>query len=117
MATMSKVLLSGSTQGKGVLVAATATTGTTIHTAIAGTSDIDEIWLYAVNLSTSAVKCTLEWGTTTAADGNLEQTIPAESGLSLMVPGLLLQNGLLVTAFAGTTNVILIHGYVNRISA
>jgi hypothetical protein len=114
---MSKKLLSGSVQGKAVLVAATATTGTTIHTAIAGTSDIDEIWIYAVNTSASAVKLTLEWGTTTAADGNLEQTIPAESGLSLVAPGLLLQNGLLVTAFAGTTNVILLHGYVNRITA
>jgi hypothetical protein len=70
-----------------------------------------------VNTSASAVKLTLEWGTTTAADGNLEQTIPAESGLSLVAPGLLLQNGLLVTAFAGTTNVILLHGYVNRITA
>jgi len=33
----------------------------------------------------------------------------------LVVPGLLLQNGLTVRAFAGTANVILINGYVNRI--
>jgi|TARA_R110000822_G_scaffold21707_10_gene68586 imidazole glycerol phosphate synthase subunit HisF len=117
MATMSKVLLSGSTQGKGIKVGQTATAGDTIHTAVAGTSDIDEIWLYAVNSSAAAVKLTLEWGEATAPDGNIEVTVDGEAGLVLLTPGLLLQNGLVVKAFAGTTNVILIHGFVNRISA
>ena len=116
MATMSKVLLSGSTQGKGIKVGQTATAGDTIHTAVAGTSDIDEIWLYAVNSSAAAVKLTLEWGEDTV-DGNIEVTIDAESGLVLVAPGLLLQNNLTVEAFAGTTNVINIHGFVNRITA
>ena len=49
MATYSKQLLSGGTNGKNIKVAATATAGTTIHTANAGTTDIDEIWLYACN--------------------------------------------------------------------
>jgi hypothetical protein len=62
MATFSKRLLSGSTDGKAIKVVQTATAGTTIHTAVSGTSDIDEIWLYAVNSSASAVKLTLEWG-------------------------------------------------------
>ena len=43
MATYSKQLLSGGTNGKNIKVAATATAGTTIHTAVAGTTDIDEI--------------------------------------------------------------------------
>ena len=115
MATYSKELLSGSTQGKGILVAATATAGTLIHTAVAGTTDLDEIWLYAVNSSDTDVKLTLEWGEATAPNGNIEQTVPAESGLMLLVPGLLLQNGLTVKAFAGTTNVIVVHGYANKI--
>ena len=115
--TLTKEKLSGSTNGKAVKVAATSGggSGTTIHTAIAGTADWDEVWMYAVNTSSSAVKLTLEYGTTTAADGNIEQTIQGESGLVLVVPGLILQNGLVVTAFAGTANVILIFGYVNRI--
>jgi hypothetical protein len=115
MATFTKVLLSGSTQGKPVKVAATATTGTTIHTAIAGTDSLDEIWIYATNNHTAAVSLTLEWGTATAADGNIQLSIPAKSGLTLVVPGLLLQNGLLVTAFASVADVILLNGYVNRI--
>ena len=117
MATYSKVLLSGSTNGKQIKVAATATAGTTIHTATSGATNLDEIWLYAVNSSSSAVKLTIEWGEATAPDGNIEVTVPAEDGYMLVVPGLLLQNSLVVKAFAGTTNVILINGYVNRITA
>ena len=122
MATMSKVLLSWSTQGKGIKLTDTSTSGNTdagylIHTAVSGTSDIDEVWLYAVNSSAAAVKLTLEWGEVTAPDGNIEVTIDAESGLVLVTPGLLLQNGLLIKAFAGTADVIMIHGFVNRITA
>ena len=117
MATYSKALLSGSTNGKQIKVAATATAGTTIHTAVSGTTNLDEIWLYAVNSSASSVKLTIEWGEASAPDGNIEVTIPAEDGYMLIVPGLLLQNGLVVKAFASTANVILINGYVNKITA
>jgi hypothetical protein len=41
MATFSKIPLSGSTNGKGILVAATATLETTIHTAGSGTTNFD----------------------------------------------------------------------------
>ena len=117
MATFSKRLLSGSTDGKAIKVVQTATAGTTIHTAVSGTSDIDEIWLYAVNSSASAVKLTLEWGEATAPDGNIELAVAAESGLVLLTAGLLLQNSLVVKAFAATANVVMIHGFVNRITA
>ena len=115
MATYSKELLSGSTEGKGILVVATSTAGTTIHTAVAGTTDIDEIWLYAVNTHTDDIKLTLEWGEATEPNGNIEITVPTEAGLMLLVPGLLLQGGNVVKAFAGTANEIVIHGYVNKI--
>ena len=117
MATYSKVLLSGCTNGKQIKVVQTATAGTTIHTATSGSTNLDEIWLYAVNSSSSAVKPTIEWGEATAHDGNIEVTVPAEDGYMLVVPGLLLQNSLVVKAFAATANVILINGYVNRITA
>jgi hypothetical protein len=117
MATFSKKLLSGSTNGKGIKVSATATAGTLVHTAVAGTSSYDEVWIYAHNTSSSAVKLTLEWGEATAPDGNIEVNIGAEgTGLILVSPGLLLQNGLTVKAFAGTANVINLFGYVNRIA-
>lgn len=115
MATFSKVLLSGSTDGKQIKVVATATAGTTIHTAHATSKD--EIWLWAVNSDTTARKLTIEWGEATAPDGNIEVTIPTESGYLLVVPGMVLTNSLVVKAFAATANVILINGYVNRITA
>lgn len=117
MATYSKQLLSGSTNGKQIKVVATATAGTTIHTAVSGTSDFDEIWLYAVNSDTTARKLTIEWGEATSPDGSIEVTIAPEDGYVLIVPGLVLQNSLVVKAFAATANVILINGYVNRITA
>jgi len=115
MATFSKIPLSGSTNGKGIQVAATSTPGTTIHTAVSGTTDFDEIWIYAVNISSSSVKLTVEYGGTTGAD-NVEITIPGEQGLTLVIPGLFLNNAQVVTAFAATTNTITLHGYVNRVS-
>ena len=115
MATFSKLKLSGSTDGKAVKVAATATAGTTIHTA--HSTSLDEIWLYAHNSSASTVKLTLEWGEATAPDGNIEINIGAEgTGLVLVSPGLLLTNSLVVKAFAGTANVVTLTGYVNRIA-
>ena len=117
MSTFTKRALSGSTNGKGILVAATATAGTTIHTAVAGTSDFDEIWLWCVNSSDTDVKLTLEYGEATAPDGNIEYTVGAEDGLKIILPGTLLQNELVLKAFAGTADVLIIHGFINRIAA
>ena len=117
MATFTKTLLSGSTNGKAIKVAQTATAGTTIHTAVSGSASLDEVWLYAHNSSASSVKLTLEWGEATAPDGNIEINIGAEgTGLVLVAPGILLQNSLVIKAFAGTANVVTLTGYVNRIA-
>lgn len=120
MATFSKITLSGSTDGRGIKVAATASSGTTIHTASTTTTTYDEVWLYAQNTSASAVKLTIQWGNTTSPDDDIEVTVAAEAGLMLVIPGLVLKGNataLVVRAFAGTTNVLTIHGYVNRITA
>lgn len=119
MASFSKIPLSGSTNGRLVKVAATATAGTTIHTGSTTTTTLDEVWLYAVNSDTTDRKLTIEFGGVTAPDDLIEQTIPAESGLVLVVPGLIIKGAataLVVRAFAATANVVLIGGYVNRIT-
>jgi hypothetical protein len=118
MSQVAKRHLSGSSHGRGVKVAATATPGTTIHTAVSGTTDgtYDEIWLYAVNSDTTDRKLTIEFGGTTAPDDLIEFTVPAESGLYLIVPGLPLRNGSVVKAFCAAANVVMIHGYVNKIT-
>jgi hypothetical protein len=119
MATYSKLTFSGSTDGKAIKVAATGTPGTTIHTASSTATDYDEVWLYAQNTDTTARKLTVEWGGTAAPDDLIEITIPAESGLTLVAPGLPIKgnaSALVVRAFAASANVVTIHGYVNRIS-
>lgn len=119
MATFSKQILSGSTDGRAIKVVATASSGTTIHTGPTTTTTIDEVWLYAQNTDTTARKLTIQWGGTTSPDDEIEVTIGAEQGLVLVAPGLLIKGNstaLVVRAFAATANVITIHGYVNRIA-
>jgi hypothetical protein len=120
MATFTKQVLSGSTDGKAIKVAATSiASGTTIHTGSTTTSTIDEVWLYAVNTSTSNVKLTIGWGGTTDPDDTIELTVLAEAGLVTVIPGLPIKGNataLVVRAAAATANVITILGFVNRIS-
>jgi hypothetical protein len=120
VATFSKQTLSASTDGKAVKVAATASPGTTVHTGSTTTTTYDEVWLYAQNSDTTARKLTIEWGGTASPDDTIEITIPAESGLVLVVPGLVLKGNataLVVKAFCATANVVTVLGYVNRIAA
>lgn len=114
--TVSRIPLSGSTHGRGIKVAATTSAGDTIHTATSSTSDCDVVTLYAYNSSSSAVTLTLQWGGTSTPDDDIKLSIPALSGLTLLTPDLVLRNSLVIKAYAGTTNVVTIHGFVNRVA-
>lgn len=120
MATFTKVALSGSTQGKGIKVVQTASTGTTIHATGTSSSIIDEVWLYAYNSSTDAVLLTVQFGGTTSPDNDIKVTVPSQSGLVLVCPGLILTGtgaaANTVYAYAASANVVTISGYVNRVS-
>lgn len=117
---ISKVLLSGSTGGKQIKVAATATPGTVIHTTGTSASVIDVITLTATNQEAVAVPVTIEWGGTTSPDDLTTLTIPAKSGETLVIAARPLtgdgSSGRVVRAFAGTADKIMICGDVNRIS-
>lgn len=113
MATFTKVVLSGSTDGRPIKVVATATAGTTIHTAHA--TSIDEVYLYACNTQAAAILLTIEFGGVTSPDDLIEFSIPGHSGLYCVCPGLPITNSLVVRAFAATANLITITGFVNRI--
>ena len=117
--TFTKKILSNSTDGKAVLVAATATAGTLIHTGSTTVTTLDEVWIYAVNSSASSVKLTIEWGEATAPDGNIELTVQPEAGLVTVIPGLLIKGNatpLVVKACAATTHEICINGFVTQIT-
>jgi len=119
MATFTKAVLSGSTDGRGIHIDDDTTPGKLIHTGSVTAADVHEIWLYAANYDTTARKLTIEWGGATAGGDIIELTIAAESGLVLVVPGLLIKGNataLVVRAFAATTSAINIFGYVNKIA-
>jgi hypothetical protein len=121
---LNKQRLSGSTDGRAIKVVATASAGTLIHTAQAGTtlSDLyDEVWLWAWNSDSSARLLTLQFGGTTSPDDNITRTLnPVASasgdGLVLICPGFILQNADVVRAFAAAANVVMIVGYINKVS-
>jgi hypothetical protein len=117
MATFAKALLSQSTNGRQIKVSATGSVGTDIHQAGAGinASAIDEIWIYATNIGTSQVALTVQMGSTGSYD-NIVSTIPSRSGLTLLIPGLTITNSDYIRAYAATADVILLSGYVNRIT-
>lgn len=122
MATFTKLAFqpAGTTgDGLGILVAATATAGTAIHTASSTATTIDELWLYAYNNHSSDILLTIEYGGVTAPKDVIKQTIITQAGLVLVVPGLVVQGNAtpkVVRAFAATASQISIFGYVNRIT-
>ena len=118
MASISKVLLSGSTNGKPIKLTDTASSvntdaGYLVHTAVAGTTDIDEVWIYASNTHTGAVTLTLEWGGVTSPDDHIKAVINPNETV-LVAPGLPLQNGLHIKAFASVADKLILFGYANR---
>ena len=52
----------------------------------------------------------------TLSAGQTVFSVLPEAGLVTVIPGLLLTGSLVVKAFAGTANVIVLHGFVNRIT-
>lgn len=116
MADIRKKKLSGGTNGRNIKVAATATAGTLIHTAVNVTDQMDELWLWAQNSDTVAKKLTIEFGGVSAPDDLIEVTIQPEDGPVPVIPGWIVDGGVVVRAFAETTNVILVNGFVNRLA-
>lgn len=116
---MTKELLSGNTTGKQILVNAVATLGDTIHTADAAA--FDEIWIWAENHHTADVILTIEWGAVVDPNDLIEVKLPLQftnkkEGPILIIPGFVLTNSLVVTAFASVTDVVTIQGHVHRIA-
>lgn len=108
--------LSGSTDGKAIKVVATATVGTTVHTAVAGTTagTFDELYVKAFNTSGDYVTLTIEFGGVTAADLLTYRLAPKQN--TTILAGEILQNAKVVTAFADTANVVLLTGFANTLA-
>ena len=107
-------VLSGSTNGDPIAIAATATPGTTIHTAQSGTSGVDVVELWAVNIDTAARTLTLEWGGTAAAQRIGPITLGASRGPILIAGPWPLNNGNVIAGFADVANMVNVVGRVGR---
>ena len=115
MATFTKVILSGSTDGKMIKIAQQATAGTTIHTAHA--SAIDELHLWAYNDSATDRELTIEYGGVTASDDLLLFTVPSKDGFYPILQGFPFTNSKVIAGFCvDEANAIFIVGFVNRIT-
>lgn len=110
-------LLSGSTNGLGIVISQTATAGNTIHTAIAGTSSRDEVWVWVVNNDADGETRTV---TVEAGDvvGTSGWTVPVPKGVGpvLVCAGTPLRNGEVLAIFADETNDCIAFGFVHRIT-
>jgi hypothetical protein len=116
MATYTKLPLSASVNGKHILISATASgSATPIHTAVAGTGSLDEIYLYSYNDATSSLQLNILWGGTVEPNDVMRVTVLPKSGRTLVVDGKLLQNNLIVSAYAGVGSLVTVDGFVNRI--
>jgi hypothetical protein len=119
MATISKICLSESTDGRGISVAATSSTGTDIHTGPSVAADYHEIWMWASSHSVVTETLTLEWGGVTEAGDHFITTINPNETV-LIAPGWLIKGNaspIIVKAFTTTANQVNITGFVNFIDA
>lgn len=110
-------ILSGSTDGLPIVVAATATPGTLIHTAYASVTGFDALFIFASNVTAIAATLTVEWGGVTDP-GNLivkGYIIPANSAPVPLALGQRINNTKVVRAFSGTASAINITGWYNRV--
>jgi hypothetical protein len=115
--TYTKLNLSGSSFGQQILVTATTSgSATPIHTAVAGSSSFDEIWLYAYNDATASVQLSILWGATTEPASVNRTTIASKAGRTLITDGKLLQNGLTISAYAAAGSFITVDGFINRLT-
>ena len=94
MATFEKKPFSAQTDGQPIKIdakeGAVGTFGKTIHTTASSATIFDEVWLYAYNSDTGPVTLTTQFGGTAIPDDDIKITIPSQSGLTLVVPGLIL---------------------------
>jgi hypothetical protein len=119
VSTYSRVLLSGSTSGMPIVVGNTATPGNIVHTAIAGATSFDELYIWASNVAAATATLSVEWGGVTDPASHIIKlfSLPANSPPIPIATGQVLNGGLLCRAFSGTANAVNLTGYVNRISA
>ena len=117
MTTLSKIPLSGSTNGRGILITGTtATDGTTLHTAATGSAagDGDDITIQAYNVATEVQTVTIAWGGTTLVNDIFKVDIPVGVMMPVTPGSMFLRAGLTIKAGATTASKVPVFGSAIR---
>jgi hypothetical protein len=111
---VSRLPLSGSTDGRPLLV---GTSSVALHTAVSGSADVDEVWLWAASTdldpgAASAIR--VKFGG--AASSDFIDVVIWGGGNKLLIPGAVLRNSLVIQAqrLLGPADFV-VYGYVNRL--
>lgn len=110
-------VLSGSTRGRPIQITGTASgSANTIHTATTTSGQLDRVYVWLTNTSTSAITVTIEFGTTGTAN-ELNLIVPAKETV-LAVDGAVLGGAATDTikAYASTGSVVNAFGRVERLT-
>lgn len=112
-----KTALSASSNGQSILITATESPGTQIHTATATNNSTtwDEIYIYAYNSATSSIPITIQFGGTQSVNNDTKQSINSQAGRQKIIDGRVLNNGLTVYAYAASASYLTVDGYVHQI--
>ena len=117
ISSIERIPISGSMNGRGIKITGTGTVdANTIHTATSTAGVIDEVWLYCYNSDTSSRTLYLCLGGTTDPDDIVSISIPSKYNDILVLAGECFNGGVVLKAYASSANVLVIRGYVNRIS-
>ena len=117
MPTLSKIPLSGSTNGRGVLITGTtASDGPTLHTAATGSAagDGDDITIQGYNSATETVTVILAWGGTTLINDIFKSDLPAGYGGNVTPGSMFLRGGLTIKVGATVASKVTLFGSAIR---
>ena len=111
--------LSAATNGLPIKILATATAGTTIHTATSadGPEGCDEVWLWAGSTTSVAVNATLHFSNDGAGDRTINFRVPAAyHGPIPILAGHRVLDGVVISATCSVAERVNVWGNVNRVS-
>ena len=108
MAVPVQSVLSGSTDGLPIVIAATATT---LHTA--GANGYTKLYIWVSNVTAAVATLTVEWGAATDPAGYIVKaySIPANSAPIPIIQGQVLQNAKVCKALSGTASALNATGF------
>jgi hypothetical protein len=123
MTAYTKQLLSGTPSGSNISLTNVASSPTLIHQTQAGSSILDEVWLWGHNSYSSSLSMSVFYGTASVQSNQILISLPTTDVPTLIVPGWLLTLSSSIVGWAQTGSIggggsgcISVNGFINRIT-